>query len=47
MASHVHCDKALPILRYRDLGCHIMKPHDFEDIHGNTILHRCRAAEWM
>ena len=42
--SHVLCDKALTTLRYRHMGCHIMKPHDFEDIHANTIQHFVQGA---
>jgi hypothetical protein len=40
MASHMlcHCE-ALVTLRFRYLGCHFMKPDDFEDISLSKTLH--------
>jgi len=39
MASHVLCEcEALITLRYRHLGCHFLKPGDFEKISVSKIL---------
>jgi hypothetical protein len=39
-ASHVLCDcEALTTLSFRHLGCHFMKPGDFENISVSKILH--------
>jgi hypothetical protein len=40
MASQVPCGSgALVTLRFRHLGCHFMKPGDFEDVSVGKILH--------
>jgi hypothetical protein len=45
MASHVLCNcDALATLRFRHLGCHFMKPGDFEDISVSKILHFVQGA---
>ena len=45
MASHVLCNcEALATLRFRHLGCHFMKPGDFEDISVSKILHFVQGA---
>jgi hypothetical protein len=44
-ASHVLCDyEALDILKFRHLGCHFIKPGDFEDISVSKILHFDQGA---
>jgi hypothetical protein len=44
-ASHVLCDcEALATLRFRHLGCHFMKPGDFEGISVSKILHFVQGA---
>ena len=44
-ASHVLCDsEALTTSRFRHLGCHFMKPGDFEDIPVSRILHFVQGA---
>jgi len=38
-ATHILCDcEVLATLRYRHLGCHFLKPGDFDDISVNKIL---------
>ena len=43
--SHVICDcEALATLIFRHLGCHFMKPGNFEDISVSKILHFVQSA---
>jgi hypothetical protein len=39
--------EALATIRYRHMGCHCMKPGDFEDISVSKILHFVQGARQL